>query len=332
MKQRWKSVCSRTLLIPCRYILTSDSTVRTQNTLLQPLYINRQQTVSKIPNFWPLVLEQAPPDIDQYIQPSDSALLLSSLVSLSVSRFEPTIDPRSVAIKFEFKENEHFSNDVLEKRFWYRRDAKGFAGLVSEPVKIDWKSKEKDLTGGLLDLVVRAWEEETAANGAADKQKKKGGEKKLTPLQKQLATKISKTATGGSSFFAWFGYIGRRVSAEESAIATQKEKEEREALKAGKTVEPPASKDVEEEDDDEEMDDLSYELEIFPDGDDLAVAISEDLWPGALKYFSKFMLSILLISFLLLSLLHLIVCTLSRSILSLISSTPPQSHNLHPTH
>jgi hypothetical protein len=28
-------------------------------------------------------------------------------------------------------------------------------------------------------------------------------------------------------------------------------------------------------------------LEIFPDGDDLAVAFTEDLWPGAIKYFSK---------------------------------------------
>jgi hypothetical protein len=27
-------------------------------------------------------------------------------------------------------------------------------------------------------------------------------------------------------------------------------------------------------------------LEIFLDGDDLAVAITEDLWPGAIKYFS----------------------------------------------
>jgi hypothetical protein len=29
-------------------------------------------------------------------------------------------------------------------------------------------------------------------------------------------------------------------------------------------------------------------LEIFPDGDDLAVAITEDLWPGAIKYFSEY--------------------------------------------
>ena len=157
---------------------------------------------------------------------------------------------------------------------------------MSEPVKIDWKAKEKDLTGGLLDLVISAYEEEKKATSASSTSKgsTKLASKKLTPLQKQLKAKIEKTPTGGSSFFTWFGYIGRRVSAEESALAAQKEKDEREALKAGKKDEAPREKEIEEEE--EEDDDLSYELEIFPDGDDLAVSISEDLWPGALKYFS----------------------------------------------
>jgi hypothetical protein len=151
-------------------------------------------------------------------------------------------------------------------------------------VKISWKSKEKDLTGGLLDLVVTAYEEEKKSSTSNGSNRKKQ-EKSLTPAQKQLKQKIAKTATGGSSFFAWFGYIGRRVSAEESAAQVKKEREEKEALKAGKKPEAPSAKDIEDEED--EDDDLSYDLEIFPDGDDLAVALSEDLWPGALKYFSK---------------------------------------------
>ena len=195
-----------------------------------------------------------------------------------------------MSIKFEFKENDWFRNEVLEKKFWYRRDSKGFAGLVSEPVKINWKSKEKDLTGGLLDLVCSAYEEEQQSKTTNGKeQAAKKGDKRLTPLQKQLKSKISKTATGGFSFFAWFGYIGHRVTAEESAAATAKQQAEREAQKAGKKIDPPSENDVEGDEDDEE-EDLSYELEIFPDGDDLAVAISEDLWPGALKYFSTFVL------------------------------------------
>lgn len=256
--------------------------MRTQNSLLAPLYTKRTALVSQIPNFWPLVLEQAPQDIDQYIQPSDSALLLSSLTSLEVSRFEPTIDPRSVSITLKFKENEHFSNEVLEKKFWYRKDSKGFSGLVSEPVAINWKSKDKDLTGGVLDLVQSAWAEEQKSNSTNGK----GKEQKLTPAQKQLKKKIETTATGGFSFFAWFGYIGRRVSAEESAAENEKNKKEREAEKAGEKLTVKKA-DMEKDEEAEEDDDLSYDLEIFPDGDDLAVAISEDLWPGALKYFTQ---------------------------------------------
>lgn len=140
-------------------------------------------------------------------------------------------------------------------------------------MKVDWKSKDKDLTGGLLSLACEAYSEEKKAskpqNGAKDNN--------LTPSQQKLKKKIATTAMGGGSFFAWFGYIGHRVSAEESAAYAEEVKKEQES---GKKAE-------QEEDDEEEEDDLSYELEIFADGDDLAVAISEDLWPGALKYFSK---------------------------------------------
>ena len=51
----------------------------------------------------------------------------------------------------EFKENEYFNNTRLEKKFWFRRDRTGFSGLVSEPVRIEWKSKEKDLAKKLGD-------------------------------------------------------------------------------------------------------------------------------------------------------------------------------------
>ncbi|KAI9871306.1 MAG: hypothetical protein M1830_003056, partial [Pleopsidium flavum] len=66
--------------------------IRKQNTLTTSIYAKRAALISRIPNFWPLVLEQAPPDIDTYIQPSDSELL-GSLKDLHVERFEITPGP-----------------------------------------------------------------------------------------------------------------------------------------------------------------------------------------------------------------------------------------------
>ncbi|EPE24802.1 NAP-like protein [Glarea lozoyensis ATCC 20868] len=265
--------------------------IRQQVALTAPLYERRNKIVSQIPNFWPLVLEQAPPDIDQYIQPSDSALLLSHLTSLSVDRFELDLsskpitgDPRSLSIRFEFSENELFSDSVLEKKFWYRRSKDGSAGLVSEPVRIEWK-KNKDLTDGLLDMVcdARAAELKTATGNTAAH-----NGSKLSPEQEKLKTKIDSTGMGGLSFFAWFGFIGRKVSAEESAEATAKDEESRRSREAKKSAAPNTDDVVVVEDDeDEEDEDLDMGLEIFPDGDELAIAFTEDLWPGAIKYFTQ---------------------------------------------
>ncbi|TGO91091.1 hypothetical protein BPOR_0039g00050 [Botrytis porri] len=250
--------------------------IRQQVSLTQPLYTHRNKTISQIPNFWALVLEQAPPDIDQYIQPSDSALLLSSLTSLHVSHFElegPQStnggDPRSVSITWTFSPNEYFTDEKLVKKFWYRKSLGGWCGLVSEPVRIHWK-KGKDLTGGLLDMVCDAWDAERKENS------------KMTLQHKTLEKKMNNTSMGGLSFFAWFGFIGRKVSEEESKEANARDLARREARRNGKKVVESEEEEVEEEEDD----DLGMKLEIFPDGDDLAIAIAEDLWPVAIKYFT----------------------------------------------
>lgn len=244
--------------------------VRQQDKLCKDIYAKRAEVITKIPQFWPLVIEQAPPDVDEYIQPSDSALLLNSLTNLTVERFElPQGDPRSVSIKWEFKENEYFENKVLEKKFWWRRARDGWAGLVSEPVDIKWKDG-KDLTGGMLGLVQKVWEEE------------KAGKEGETEAAKKLKQLMEDTGLGGVSFFAWFGFRGRKISAEEDKEAFQKEQERRAARKAGKETEEDAMDEDSDDDDEDE-----YEMEIFPTADDLAVCIAEDLWPGAIKYFSK---------------------------------------------
>lgn len=241
--------------------------LRESDAMTRPLYARREKMVAKIPNFWPLVFEQAPPEIDECIQPTDAALLLA-LKSLSVERFElPEGDPRSVIIRFEFNDNEYFENKVLEKKFWWRCAKDGWSGLVSEPVNIAWKSADKDLTAGLLGLACKVWEEDKA--GKADD--------KNTEAKKKLRALIDKTGMHGNSVFAWFGFRGRDISPEEHLEACRVEEERRKAIKEGK--EPPVDETQENDDDDD------YELEIFHEAEDLAAAIAEDLWPGAIKYF-----------------------------------------------
>ena len=210
-------------------------------------------------------------------------MFLTSLKNISVSHFEVEDgakgDPRSVAIKFEFEENEHFEDRVLEKKFWYRLSKDGWTGLVSEPVPIKWK-EGKDLTDGILDLVDKVWQQDKAqVNGDGVFKPKKIEE--FTADEKALKEKIAETGLGGLSFFTWFGYRGPRVSAEESRAALEKDREERRLRAEGKKDEE--DKEDEEEDDEDE----SLALEIFPDGEELALAIAEDLWPNAIKYFSK---------------------------------------------
>ncbi|KAK7910904.1 hypothetical protein PG985_013385 [Apiospora marii] len=259
--------------------------IRHQVAMNKPLYEKRAKILEGLPGFWPLVLEQAPPDVDQYIQPSDSAVLLSSLMNLTVSHFEIENggqgDPRSIAIRLEFTENDYFEDRVLEKKFWHRRAKSGWTGLVSEPVPIKWKKPGKDLTQGLLDLVVKVWEEDQKRG--ADKAPITKA-KDYTPAQKELKKKIETVGMGGVSFFGWFGFRGFPISEEESRVATEKDKENRRLRAEGKPV---PDEDEDEDEDEEDEDDDPYGLEIFPDGDELAIAISEDMWPSAIKYFTS---------------------------------------------
>jgi len=208
-------------------------------------------------------------------------VLLSSLTNLSVSHFEIDSldgDPRSLSIQFAFSPHEYFADGVLEKRFWYRRGRNGWSGLVSEPVRIQWK-KDRDLTGGLLDMVCAAYGVSKSVSS------KSGG---LSTEQMALKKKIEGTGMGGLSFFAWFGFIGRHISAGESREASRVERERREVRdkerREGRKIDVPVE---EEADEDADEDDVGMSLEIFPDGEDLAIAIAEDLWPSAIKYFTQ---------------------------------------------
>ncbi|KAF4120222.1 Nucleosome assembly protein (NAP) [Geosmithia morbida] len=241
--------------------------VRQQYNLSKDLYVKREKVVSQIPGFWPLVVEQCPPDIDEYIQPQDANVFMTSLTGLKVDRFElPSGDPRSISIRFEFSENEYFEDRTLEKKFRWRYAKDGWAGLISEPVPIKWK-EGKDLTNGMLDLVCKVYQEDQASAKPNEE----------TELKKELKKQMDNTGLDGLSFFAWFGFRGRNISDDEHKEALKKEEERRKARKEGKKID---EEDMEDDDDDDE-----YEWEIFPTADDLAVCIAEDLYPSAIKYF-----------------------------------------------
>lgn len=246
------------------------TTVRNQFTLTKNLYTRRQEFIASIPSFWPLVIEQSPPEIDEYIQPSDAALFMNSLHNITVDRPELPNEPRSFSIKFEFAENEHFEDKVLEKKFMWRNAKDGWAGLVSEPVSIKWKA-DKDLTNGMLDLVKTVYNEEVKSKSKED-----------TPNKKKLKEQMEATGLDGLSFFAFFGFHGPIVSDAEHAEATKKVAEQKKLRKEGKSTDDDEM-DEDEEDDEDDM----FEWEIFPTGDDLGVQFADELWPNAIRYFSK---------------------------------------------
>jgi hypothetical protein len=250
--------------------------VRQQYALEAPLYKRRSDVVSRIPGFWALVLEQAPPDIDQYIQPSDSQIFGECLTTIEVERFEIDKSPRSFSIKFNFDSNGWFEDKALEKKFSYRRAQDGWTGYVSEPVKIHWK-KGKDLTHGLTDAAVKLWEakkkQDKIANGSGPKPSSG------LPEHRELAKKLERNDPTSSGFFTLFGFVSERryVTAEESAAAVASDKERRAKILAGEAV--PEAVDEEEVPEDSDV-------EVCPHGADLATMLMEDVWPNAIKYFS----------------------------------------------
>jgi hypothetical protein len=258
---------------PMRLLTTKP--VRKQYELTSSIYAKRAAAIKKIPNFWPLVLEQAPLEIDQYIQPHDSRIFAESLINIEVRR--PELDggkagnPRSLSIKFEFTPNEDFEDTVLEKHFWYRRAADGFVGLVSEPVKIHWK-EGKDLTEGLTDGAVALFEARKRIGDMTAK-----GLPEYTALNK----KVESWNGMNTSFFTWLGWVsGRRwISTEESEKAVEEYKAEKEKRKAG--VKP----EIPDEPEEAEVDD--EDVEVHQAGEELAISFAEELWPNAIKFFTE---------------------------------------------
>ncbi|KAJ5517897.1 Nucleosome assembly protein (NAP) [Penicillium expansum] len=236
-----------------------------------------------LPSSWPPLIKKRSeiiniPDVQaEFWMRVDAQVLGESLKNMNVERFELDAqgngEPRSLRFTFEFKtgeENPFFTNDKLVKEFYWRQEvsknaagkSRTWEGLVSEPVRINWK-KDTDLTKGMLD----------AACDLAEAEKKKGGDRKKLPEFAALVKKVEEAQAEadaeddeddedpspvGMSFFGFFGYRGRDVSAAQSKEAAKEIEARWAKIQNGEDVE---------------------------DADDLAVAIAEDLWPEALSYY-----------------------------------------------
>lgn len=282
--------------------------MRTSIPLLRPLYEKRNALITsktfQDSDFWPRVFLGAPTQIDGYIMPSDSNILGDCLTNFQVERFEVDEhgngEPRSLRFTFEFKtgeDNPYFEDAKLVKDlYFHKRITKTVTGgaFVSEPVRIRWKP-EQDLTGGLLDAACDLFEAEKKDISANrrnlpeyEKLAKKLEEREVAyDLQESNDEEgFGELQNSGNSFFAFFGFRGRVVSPEEHQRAIAEEKE--------------GWQEIEEFDCEGEDDNLD-EVEIFPDGEDIAVCLAEELWPDVFKYYGKFLLVCAVVVFLTIS-------------------------------
>ncbi|KKK15800.1 hypothetical protein P175DRAFT_0501745 [Aspergillus ochraceoroseus IBT 24754] len=301
-----KEVASKISLLEQQFIRAEVEQLRQSILSFRPLFEKRAEIITHPgvqSNFWVRVLSNAPADIDEHITSSDAAILGSALKNLTVERFEINEkgegEPRSIRFTFEFHTDEganpFFENDKLVKEFYWRKEItttpsgkkRTWDGLVSEPVRINWK-KDMDVTKGLLDAACDLAE--------AEKKKKKGGDRKELPEFEKLVAKIAAVEAAdmeadeeeefdqstGTSFFNFFGYRGSDVTAEQSAAATKEESEKFDKALKGESA---GDDDEDEDEEDDDVDDDFDMIEIFPDGNELAISLAEDLWPNAMKYY-----------------------------------------------
>ncbi|KAI4106447.1 MAG: hypothetical protein L6R37_002138 [Teloschistes peruensis] len=243
--------------------------LRRTYTATRPKFLERAIAIEAIPEFWATVIDEAPAEIDQRIQPRDVPAL-NCLIGIDVERFQVLDaeqgEPRSIKLTFYFRKNQWFHDEKIEKSFFWRMSKNGWSGLVSDPVRIRWK--ERDLTDGLLDMTVNLWEKEQnlEVNGQAR------ASIEATDEYIGLVKRVQQTPQDAISIFGLFGFRGHQISAEESTEAMKR--------KQGMVDGPEEW---------EELDDETPPLpdpEIYPYGEEVAVAFSEDLYPGATQYFT----------------------------------------------
>lgn len=255
----------------------------------RPKFLERATAIEAIPNFWSTVIDEAPAEIDQRIQPRDVPAL-NCLTGIDVERFEvldaDNGEARSIKLAFTFKPNDWFHDEKIEKKFYWRMNKSGRSGLVSEPVSIQWK--DRDLTEGLLGMAVNLWQKEKELEVSktlrSDRSeplilhtKQARGQNRddirATDEFKILTKKVERTPQDAISIFGLFGFRGHHVSAEESGMATESTQNMVDGVEHLEQL-------------DKETPGLP-DTEIYPHGEEVAVAFSEDLYPGATQYFSR---------------------------------------------
>ncbi|KAI1159176.1 hypothetical protein F5B18DRAFT_637893 [Nemania serpens] len=268
-----------------------------QYLMSRDIFAARQKTIDKIPSFWAVTLDNAASELEAAVTAKDLEVFSAALTSVEVTRpeipasakasdlgLEKFGEPRSLQFTFRFGTNKWFSDKELTKIFYFRYGKDGSAGLVSEPIKINWKSAQTDLTQGLSDAALVFWNAQKANPSqnldgvlANDARHARDAAAKELPEYKSLAKKLEDNVEGALSFFNFFSYRGRWISAAEHVEAKAELLARRKAA---------INNEVDEDDDDDDDEDFTEEaVETFPAGHEVAVTIAEDIFPNAIDYF-----------------------------------------------
>ncbi|RAH40363.1 histone chaperone napB [Aspergillus brunneoviolaceus CBS 621.78] len=302
-----KETQKKIALVEQEFIQAEVEQLRHSTLLLRPLFAKRNEVISSPDlrdTFWTRVMLNAPAEVEEHITMTDATILASTLKNLTVERFEVDDkgvgEPRSFRLTFEFRtgdENPYFTNDKLVKDFYWRKQVittanghkRHWDGLVSDPVRINWKEGQ-DPTKGLLDAACDLAEAEKKKDADTDRKELKEFE---ALMRKRDEVEADEEPQGEDeeddvppdadlSFFAFFGYRGSDVTEEQSKAATKEEEEKFEKLRKGEEV---GENEEDEDDEDDDLEDDFEFIEIFPGGEELAIAVAEDLWPNAMKYY-----------------------------------------------
>lgn len=233
--------------------------VRQKEYSLKELYAKRQASIAKIPKFWPTVFTNGPDELQSAFAPTD-AKLLEALKSMKIERYQIKSDtegePRSLRFTFEFDKNDLFQDTTVVKDFEFQVEEDG-GSLISTPITFNWtaQSKRKGINK-ILDLAADLYKAEKAyTDGAIDAQERENLWQ-YEKLKEELDKQADLPATLG--FLNWFGFRGINT------VAVQENQDG----------------------DQDELNEL-VDIETFPEGDDIAMVLAEELWPNVMDYFVR---------------------------------------------
>ena len=232
--------------------------MRTSYIKSKPIYKDRASLIKQVPGFWSKVLQSddVPAAIESAIHPCDIPVL-DFLKAIEVTRYEVDKDPergdpRSFTITLEFDPNGFFADRTLEKTFSYCANQDSAAGLATEAVEVSYSE---------------------------------------TPQGTELADCVARS----ESFFAFFKYRYRSVTNAKSSghledCLTNVDRElDNSLLKTEpKVLDGDLESMLQRMSSPEDDEDSLLGTEALPPGEEIAIAISEDLYLNALKYFSMY--------------------------------------------